>query len=484
MTGHARVPLMWHVGQFDAETALMNDETVIQSWADIEYDIAGRARAAQQLAEFESRVKQVVPTRGTRGFEKRARTRGGAPWRGRALLERCSHMTQLRYETLLYHEETFPAAQDHAILIAYASQILESELDRVLAMPALRIADGLIEALSKEKKDRSQAANLERWAEGRSPTMIGTISLLLLALRRGCEHEVESVLEFLDSRFAPPYRALLTSKQLGRCLDTVRNEFRNPACHGTKTFSREPYTEFVRRVIANERFGTWDAQGPNPRPPGPDLGILHHHLEHTRLFTNAGAGHPTIIAEKPQSSENTDPLSRLFALHPSPSSRFGLTLRVNSARSQVRTRDVSVRPTHIPARFRLGEVIRLAIEADRSCHVVVIDVGTLGRVSVLWPNAWHCDGWIEAGRPYYLPDIETPEFSYELTGQIGHERILAIGTLEPIDEIQLRPDSGAAFRVLGLGDVRRLVERLSSDAEGWAVALIEFEVESSLGIGS
>jgi hypothetical protein len=307
--------------------------------------------------------------------------------------------------------------------------------------------------------------------------MIGTISLLLLALRRGCEHRIEPVLEFLDTRFAPGYRALLISKKLGQNLDVVRKEFRNPACHGTRIFGRDPYTQFARRVIANDCFLDWDARGPSPQPPGAELGLLHHHLEQTRLF---GRDEHEGLLEAPDSTGSLtmhDALDRLLALRSPRDPRIGLTVSVEHAGIGVPTRDVSPRPPRKDVRFRLGDTIRLRVEADRSCHLALIDVGTTGRVSVLWPNAWRADGWIEGGRTYDLPDVESPEFAYELTGQAGRERILAVGSLEPIRLLPLQPEQDAAFRALVPDEVHRLAKGLASDVEGWTLASCEFDIE-------
>src|ERR1035441_8708743 len=44
--------------------------------------------------------------------------------------------------------------------------------------------------------------------------------------------------------------------------------------------------------------------------------------------------------------------------------------------------------TRLERRFPLGDSIRSKFEANRDSYVTLIDVGTSGRVSVVWPNAW------------------------------------------------------------------------------------------------
>src|SRR5262249_7751053 len=70
---------------------------------------------------------------------------------------------------------------------------------------------------------------------------------------------------------------LLASKKIEPTLSRVRG-VRNDACHGNKTFDAEDYRNFARQMVARDNFREWDAKGPFPPKPAPDVGVLHHHL--------------------------------------------------------------------------------------------------------------------------------------------------------------------------------------------------------------
>jgi hypothetical protein len=114
------------------------------------------------------------------------------------------------------------------------------------------------------------------------PTTIGMQSLILLALRRGCERENGQVCKFLGDRFSSRYTRLLVDKKLDVCLNKIRDQFRNPACHGLATFTSQQYQDFAILTVAHSRFAFWNAKGADPNAL--DSGVLHHHLAECRTF--------------------------------------------------------------------------------------------------------------------------------------------------------------------------------------------------------
>jgi hypothetical protein len=377
-------------------------------------------------------------------------------------------MNQVRFATLLYVESQFPPHLDHAQLIAPASCLLESELDRLVATPGLSVVDRLIAALRASKKNQGQAETLERWAAGEVPTMLGIITNVLLALRRGIEQQSDPIRQFLAARFSPVYLDLLQGKHLDPCLNRINSGYRIPACHGLKVFDAAAYAEFARLMIANQQFQAWNASGPDPRPAGANAGILHHHLVHA-VSANPEPGAAVAIP-----SPALDPLARLMGLRASAASPLSVKVEVEHVLSP---RDVSTGPPNQVRPFVLGDRIRFSIWTNRSCHLTLIDAGTSGGVTVLRPNACCRDMWIEGGQTHDLPDLEDPESTYELTGQPGQERVIAIATFEPLQAISFLPEPGAAFRVLEPGDLHRLVDHLESGPTGWAVEILEFRIE-------
>jgi hypothetical protein len=256
------------------------DPYAVPSWEDIRYEWEGLQRAAKPIQDLAARVPRIVRTRGS---ATRSTISAGSAV-GSALVARCAELNRRRYVDLLYFEGFLEPGRDHAMPIAYASSVLESELDRLLAAPAHGIVAALIDALEADTDDRKQAEILVRWANQEVPTMLGILSTLLRAMRRGLDQNSGEVRTFVRGRFGDSYSDLLLTKGFDRNLNYITRVYRNPACHGTDShgqpvyFESDQYEDFVRRVVANVRFRAWDSEGPESISPPADVGLLHHHL--------------------------------------------------------------------------------------------------------------------------------------------------------------------------------------------------------------
>src|SRR5262249_35044606 len=159
---------------------------------------------------------------------------------------------QRRYATYVWMEDLFRTRQggDYGFLISPACQILEEEVQDLLLGPARAIAGELGAALGAKSPDKVPL--LEPWANGK-PATLGTVSVVLLALRRGQQAGVPAVREFLEGQFRHPFVELLAANGVAPCLDRVREAFRNPACHGTKTppYTAAEYEQFVRLLVGH-----------------------------------------------------------------------------------------------------------------------------------------------------------------------------------------------------------------------------------------
>jgi hypothetical protein len=204
-----------------------------------------------------------------------------APGQGRRLILRCGYETCTRYNTLLFFESKLPAGADYGFLISPACQIMESELDRLLVTPALRISTSLIKVLKVDRKATADVKILE--SAEKTKATIGTQVILLRALERARKERMRPILKFLANHFEPRYTGLLEGYKLADTLDQVRTRFRNPACHGTKVFDAEAYEQFARLAVANRLFHVWDEEGTEEREPSAKVGVFHHHLQQLRF---------------------------------------------------------------------------------------------------------------------------------------------------------------------------------------------------------
>lgn len=227
-------------------------------------------RTADRLAETQAAAFFAALPPLTRGG-------AGAPLGiGRLLIQSCPDDAQKRYQTLLHFEACAAKDNDHAFLIVPACAILEGELRRLVAFPARPIADELVAALAPHPESIPFAV-LDEWRRGERPFLYALV-LLLSALRCGLEQERPAVHSFISAHFRPEFAALARGAHFTDCLDRIRREFRNPASHAEKTFNSADYECFARLLVAANRVGDWDRNGPAVATPDATVGILHHHL--------------------------------------------------------------------------------------------------------------------------------------------------------------------------------------------------------------
>ncbi len=53
--------------------------------------------------------------------------------------------------------------------------------------------------------------------------------------------------------------------------------------------------------------------------------------------------------------------------------------------------------------YRIGETISFSIKSEQDCYLTVLNKGTTGKTTVLFPNAFHPDNYIKANAMLLLP---------------------------------------------------------------------------------
>lgn len=251
--------------------------TSVETVDDILTDLEGTRRAEAVLAKL-----PMVPPRRPRvvdecGILPRRFDRPPTnPRCGAELAMRCSKVNQGRYATVLHVERTFPDSSDHGMLIIPACQILETELSNRVLQPARLIRERLVDVL-RNAGDAKQATLLEKWGAGELPATIGMCCIVFLACYRAVELGDEGVTGFLQEEFCSGYLGGVRGNRLGRALDSLRNEFRNPACHGTTAFDRTGYGKFVGLLVNRPTLNEFDSAAIDS-----DDGLLVNHLLHHR----------------------------------------------------------------------------------------------------------------------------------------------------------------------------------------------------------
>lgn len=108
--------------------------------------------------------------------------------------------------------------------------------------------------------------------------------------------------------------------------------------------------------------------------------------------------------------------------------------RLQNPRSTFR---VALRADHKGAEgYRVGDVVRFHFRSDRDCYLTLIDIGTSGKVTVLYPNQRHVDTFVPAGQEVTIPE-ET--FKIRAQGPTGLEMVVAVATTRPCELSALLP---------------------------------------------
>jgi hypothetical protein len=163
-----------------------------------------------------------------------------------------------------------------------------------------------------------------------------------------------------------------------------------------------------------------------------------------------------------------------------PASDFSVELWTAPAPAEG-ARDIAVTAKKKKAGYPIGQKIVVGFRASRDCYLTLLNIGTSGKLTVLFPNSLHPDNFIQAGRDYRIPEA-TDDFEYELQGPPGMEKLKAVATLKKVSllESNFAPD-GSLFRTVdaasGARDIGVVQKKVSAVPKNeWAESACEFAV--------
>ena len=127
--------------------------------------------------------------------------------------------------------------------------------------------------------------------------------------------------------------------------------------------------------------------------------------------------------------------------------------------------------------FKIGEVISIGVRVNRDAYVTLVDLGTSGQVTVLYPNRFHSRNRVRGGEDVLIPP---PDGGFALTvqGPEGLEQIRAIATEEPVSFTPSDfSNPNVAFRSLDRNQTRNIsVEKTKVAPDKWAEDVIALEI--------
>ena len=140
-------------------------------------------------------------------------------------------------------------------------------------------------------------------------------------------------------------------------------------------------------------------------------------------------------------------------------------------------RDIKI----IPKKYMIGDRIVVCFRSDRDCYLTLFNIGTSGKLTILFPNYLFQNNFTRADRIYVIPGDEYP-FEYELSGPPGVEKIKAIATASKLNLMDFEFSKEECFHSVkssvAARDISIVAKRMGEmPVDSWAEAICEFEVE-------
>jgi len=101
-------------------------------------------------------------------------------------------------------------------------------------------------------------------------------------------------------------------------------------------------------------------------------------------------------------------------------------------RKMQENRDFGIKVWTNKQQYSLGDKIRFHFRAEKDCYLNLVNVNSRGEMTLLFPNRYHKDNYVQAGRTYTIPD-EAYNFSLEVQPPRGTDRIYALASSSPLN---------------------------------------------------
>lgn len=146
-----------------------------------------------------------------------------------------------------------------------------------------------------------------------------------------------------------------------------------------------------------------------------------------------------------------------------------------------RSRDIAVRRSGKKNEYKIGDKIVVQFEATRDCYLTLLNKGTSGKLTILFPNALYRENLITAGTRYQIPGADYG-FEYILQGPAGVEKLKAIATLEKTELVETQFAADGSFFLTrsptaAARDIAVVKSRISAvPRDRWTEASCDFRV--------
>ena len=121
--------------------------------------------------------------------------------------------------------------------------------------------------------------------------------------------------------------------------------------------------------------------------------------------------------------------------------------------------------------YNKDELVQFHFRSNKDCYIYLYHMDAAGSVKLLFPNSFNKDNRVKANQVNSIPD-DTMNFDFQITEPLGAEMVKAFASLQPIKELEIKPDE-VGFRDIGKimdaktrGIITRSIEAVAK--EGYA----------------
>lgn len=145
------------------------------------------------------------------------------------------------------------------------------------------------------------------------------------------------------------------------------------------------------------------------------------------------------------------------------------------------SRDIEAVPEESKSSFNIGDKINIVFNSSKDCYLTLLNIGTSGKLTILFPNKLHQDNFIKGGQTYKIPGNEYG-FEYQLKGPQGIEKLKAIVTESKINFIDTHfSPAGELFNTVSPGaaarDINIIEKKIEELPDGkWNESYFEFKI--------
>jgi hypothetical protein len=129
--------------------------------------------------------------------------------------------------------------------------------------------------------------------------------------------------------------------------------------------------------------------------------------------------------------------------------------------------------------YLVGETVTIFFRTNQSCYVHLFNTGPSGDITVLYPNEYHRNNFIEAGGVWAFP-APGDAFEFTVGPPCGRELVKLVATSKPIDLTGGRAEKMAWAQVMKGSEMKGVKLRLDQQpTDSWAEATVEFQTAAT-----